>query len=185
MTRAPIVSSFAILALAGLAACADAAPPPVDTPTAAPVSPASPLIASDYVTMAAQSDAYERQAGMLALDASGNAQVQSFARMMVQDHATSSAQLSDAARAAGLTPPPTMLRPDQQRMLADLRRASGPDFDRTYMTQQVVAHQQALRIHSAYAENGDNPMLKAAAAMIAPVVRHHLDMAQMIQAGLH
>jgi putative membrane protein len=175
--------ALAACAAAGVAGCttSDTA---AEVATAAARSPSSPIIAGDYVTMAAASDEYERQAGMLAASQGADARVKDFGRMMVQDHATSSAQVAAAARAAGIAPTPPMLRPDQQQMLTELRGLSGPTFDSAYLAQQVTAHKQALALHSTYAANGESAPLKAAAAKIVPVVQHHLDIAMTLQSSL-
>jgi putative membrane protein len=60
-------------------------------------------------------------------------------------------------------------------MLAELKAARGPAFNPTYISQQKAAHQQAPALQSGYANSGDDPNLKAAAAQIAPVVQMHID----------
>jgi putative membrane protein len=63
-------------------------------------------------------------------------------------------------------------------MMAELRAASGADFDRVFIRQQVQAHEMALALHSNYAANGDTPALRAVASAAVPVVRQHLDQAR-------
>jgi putative membrane protein len=70
-------------------------------------------------------------------------------------------------------------------MLIDaLNKASAADFDKTYVDQQVMVHQDALMLMTAYSMSGDTPQLKDAAGMIAPVVQMHLDKIMSIQASL-
>ena len=68
-------------------------------------------------------------------------------------------------------------------MLADLRDA-GPNFDRTYVTQQVQAHQMALSVHRGYADGGSDPTLRSAATKIVPVVEMHLRMLNDMQSHM-
>jgi putative membrane protein len=171
---------LAALALApALAACTmDDAAPPVDaamdaTPTAAPA----------YVRMAAASDLYEIQSSTLARTRARRGDVRAFADMLVGDHTTTTQQLMGAARAAGLNPPPPMLMPMQRDMMARLRAASGADFDRVYLDEQVQAHQMALSLHQNYAQNGDAPPLRTVAANAVPIIQGHLDRAQALRAG--
>ncbi|PXA97082.1 hypothetical protein DMC47_15650 [Nostoc sp. 3335mG] len=63
-------------------------------------------------------------------------------------------------------------------MVAELRAKTGVDRDRIYLTQQRTAHQQALALHTGYAQSGTAAPLKTVAAATAPVVRHHIEMLQ-------
>jgi putative membrane protein len=85
--------------------------------------------------------------------------------------------------AAGKTPATEL---DQRRkgMIDNLNAASPQDFDKTYMDQQVAAHEETLTLLKGYSENGDDPGLKAAAGKAAPMVQEHLDRAKAIQAKL-
>ena len=68
-------------------------------------------------------------------------------------------------------------------MVDALGQASGADFDRTYMTQQVAAHTQTLGVGQAYASGGDVPALKDFASTVAPIVQTHLDRARALQSS--
>ena len=132
--------------------------------------------ASSYVPAAAIADMYEVQAGAIAERRAKSAEVKAFARMMVADHTQSTSALKAAVQSAGLTiAPPAGLDERRKGMLDDLKAAGDADFDLAYLHQQLAAHIEALELHSGYADHGDNPTLKAAAAKIVPVVQHHLD----------
>ncbi len=66
------------------------------------------------------------------------------------------------------------LNSDQQRMLDEIKAAPADRVDAVYLAHQKMAHQQALMVHQSYAEGGDTPALKTAAAAIVPVVEQHL-----------
>jgi len=83
------------------------------------------------------------------------------------------------AGAAGYTAGP-MLDARHADMLNQLAAARGTQFDRLYATMQVQAHQEALALHSGYAETGFDPALRSFAAQVAPVVQSHLAMAQRL-----
>jgi putative membrane protein len=162
-------SSFLLGALAALS-----------TATSVFAQPA-PMSSTDYVTAAAQSDQFEIQEGRLAESKSKTPALRRFARQMVQDHTLSSKIVSQAARKSGMVPPvPPLpaLRPDQQQQLSALQAASGPEFDHMYLQQQLTAHQEALQLHSSYAQSGSDPNLRAAAGQVVPVVQQHLSMLQ-------
>lgn len=85
-----------------------------------------------------------------------------------------------AAQSAGLAAPAPMLMPDQQTMLDELR-SSGPNFDEVFKSQQIMAHQQGLALHTNYVASGDVPALRAVAAQAAPIIQQHLNMVQSLQ----
>ena len=118
----------------------------------------------------------------MALQASQNPGVQSFANMIIRDHTQSTQMLMAAAQAAHVPAPPSGILPPQQALLDQLRAAgSGVSFDEAFQQIQIQAHQQALMLHQNYAQNGDVPQLRATAAQIVPVVEKHLAMAQALQ----
>lgn len=130
---------------------------------------------ADYMKQAAQSDEYEVAAGKLA-EARGDPSVKAFAAHMVMDHTKSTELVTAAAKKSGKAGPPPPMSPEQQKMLADLKAAPASAFNALYVRQQKEAHQQALALHTAYADAGDDPNLKAAAAQIVPVVKNHIQM---------
>jgi putative membrane protein len=153
-----------ITALGGmsLSACATMNPAMDMTPEAAPA----------FVAMAASSDMFEIESSRLALQRSRDNMNRMHAEMMIRDHTNTTAQLTAAARSAGLSVPMQML-PMHAAMLNDLSRST--NFDATYRNQQAVSHRQALALHENYARRGDVPQLRGVAAAAVPVVRGHLD----------
>jgi putative membrane protein len=135
----------------------------------------------NYVRMAAASDLFEIQSSQLALSRAQRPETRQYAQMLVTHHTQTSQATMQAAQAAGMNPPPPMLMPMQQRMLDQLRRASGRNFDRMYFTQQIPAHEMALALHSNYARAGDTPSLRATAATAVPLVQQHLDQARRMR----
>ena len=138
--------------------------------------------AQQFVDAAAASDLYEIESGKLASTKASDAGVKSFAQMLVADHTKSSAELK--ARAGELSPaltPPTTLPADKQAKIDALKAASGADFDRLFLSQQVDAHSAALDLLRGYSAGGDAAPLKAFADKTAPVVQAHLDKARSLQ----
>lgn len=156
------------LSLAALLAGAIAAPAQAQTAT-------SP---TDYVKKAGASDLYERQSSEIVLQSTRDAQVRDFARMMIQHHGKSTADVKIAAARARVRVPPPMLMPAQAQMVRELRAADGAARDGVYLRQQRMAHDQALALHRGYAADGTSAPLKQAAGMIAPVVQQHIAMLQ-------
>ena len=139
----------------------------------------TPPPAADYVAMAGQSDLFEIKSGQLAEEKAVNPAIKKFGQKMVDDHTKSTKMVMAAVKADGMQDaPPASLSENQQAMLAELKSESGEAFDKTYIAQQLKAHQDALDLQSGYADGGDDPKLKTAAGQIVPVVKMHLAMLQ-------
>jgi putative membrane protein len=132
--------------------------------------------AADYVAQAGAGDMYEIQSSKLVLASTKNAGLKAFANQMVKDHSKSTADVTAAAKKAGMKPSPPALDSQKKTMLQQLQDAQGAARDSAYVNQQKTAHTQALALHQSYAASGDKPALKAAAAKIVPVVQHHIQM---------
>jgi len=136
-----------------------------------------------FVENAGQSDMYEIQAAKIAEEKAKAPDVKAFAKQMVTDHTAMEGQMKPLITAAGKTPPADL---DQRRkgFLDNLRAASPQDFDKTYIDQQVAAHDEALTLMKGYADHGDDAGLKAAAGKAVPKIQMHRDKAKALQAKL-
>lgn len=136
-----------------------------------------------FVSNAAQSDMYEIQAAKIAEQKAKDPEVKTFAKRMVTDHTKLSNEMKPLITKAGQTPPTDL---DQRRkgFLDNLKAAPANDFDKTYIDQQVSAHDEALTLMQGYAKDGSDAGLKAAAAKAVPTIQEHSDMAKKIQAKL-
>lgn len=142
---------------------------------AAPAA-AQVMTPAEFVKTAGASDLYEKESSRLVLQTTQDPKIRSFAQMMIADHTKSTADVKAAARKARVKVAPPKLMPPQAEMIAQLKAETGPARDAAYVAQQKTAHNQALTVHSAYAAEGTAAPLKAAAAKIAPVVQHHIEM---------
>lgn len=174
----------ALLLAAPLPALAQA-PPAATAPAAAPSAAATamPTTAAEYLAMAAAGDLYEKTSSQMMLETpQANAELRRFAQEMVEDHTDTTNRLTQAAQRAGVPPPGTpRMTPQHQAMVEQLRAANGAQRDRIYLSQQMQAHQQALALHQAYAQRGDNPALREAAQLTAQAVQDHLQMLQRLR----
>ena len=137
----------------------------------------------EFVQAAGQSDTFEIREAQTALAGTSDPQVRAYAQMMLRDHAATSRALQDAAAQARLEPPPMQVGDDQARMLNELQGLSGPDLDRAYWRHQALAHRSALTVEQAYAQGGDTPPVKRAAATAVPTIAAHLDQAERMRAA--
>jgi putative membrane protein len=136
-----------------------------------------------FVSNAVQGNMYELEAAKIAEQKSKTAGVKDFAKQMVKDHTKLGDDMKPLISAAGQTPPAEL---DQRRkgMLDNLKAADAASFDKTYMDQQVAAHDETLTLMKGYADNGSDAGLKGGASKAVPIVQHHLDMAKKLQASV-
>ena len=136
-----------------------------------------------FVSNASQSDMYEVAAAKMAATRSKNADVKSFAKMMVAEHTAMMNEMKPLVMAAGQAPA-DKLDERHQGFLDNLKTASDADFDKTYIDQQVAAHGEALTLMQGYADAGGDAGLKAGAAKAVPKIQTHLDKAKTIKAAM-
>ena len=138
---------------------------------------------SAYVPNAAMGDMYEIQAADIAMQRSQNAQVKELATMIKTDHtAASIAMKAMLPQAAPDIAPPTALDERRQGLIDNLRSASADNFDRTWIDQQIAAHNEALTLHRGFSDQ-DSP-LAAHARSVVPKIEAHLRRAEEIKAAM-
>ena len=187
--RKTIITSAAVLALAGCGRSNDAAQSDTMTTNTAVDGTTVPGTASipasgaqSFANIAAASDAFEIETSRLALANGASAAVKSYANKMIEAHTASTAKLKTAA--AGTTPaitPDPALSIEQQQKLDQLKALNGAAFDQAYKTEQAAGHQQTLDALKAYAASGDAPQLKTFASEMVPTVTAHLNMAKAMK----
>lgn len=165
---------------AGQTEAVNAAQDAMGAAVGAAAGPMAAMTTDSFVGAAAVSDMFEVEAGKLASTKATSADVKAFAKMMVDMHTKTTAELKPLAAAAGITPPAEM---DERRkgFLDNLKAASAADFDKVYLDQQVAAHDEALSLMKGYADGGDNADIKAFAAKAVPVVDGHLTQARALK----
>lgn len=189
MNRTLLLAGAAAMALT-LAACnrkpdEAAMGAPDANPSATIPTAANEAAAPDFVDKAAVGDLFEIESSKIALQRSKNPEVKAFAQMMIDAHTRTTADLKTAIAGSGLgLTPPSVLPNDRLSDLTDLTNKSAEDFDKAYMDAQVEGHQAALDLMTRYAQDGDNPTLKAAAATMAPIIQQHLDKATALRDAL-
>lgn len=137
-----------------------------------------------FVEKAAMSDLYEITAGKIAAQKGQSDAVKQFGQHMVEAHSQTTEELKGivASEKINVTPP-TQLDSKHQGLIDNLNAATGPDFDKTYLKQQVDAHEEALSLFQKYAKKGDDAAVKAFAQKTAPVIKQHLDEAKKLEGG--
>ncbi|WP_372917622.1 DUF4142 domain-containing protein [Sandarakinorhabdus sp.] len=148
--------------------------PPIMSGTGAGVQAA--MTPQDNIAAAASGDQFEIQSSQLVLERSRNEEVKRFARLMVEDHRSSTQRLKAVSQQAGLNAPlPAMLAAHQTKL--DELRAATTNMDQIYLGQQREAHAQAIALYEAIgsAEGMPKP-LGLFAREILPKVQAHAAM---------
>lgn len=144
---------------------------------------ATPTSADGFVENAAIGDLYEIESSRLALQRSSSAEVRAAAAKMIVDHTANSHHLASALEmneTVGVAAPPSGLDARRAKMVEHLREAPDDAFDKTYLSQQVLAHEETVALMQTYAKSGENPQLRSLAMSAAPVVERHLKHMQML-----
>ncbi len=144
------------------------------------------MTTGQFMTMAMQSDAFEMQSSQLASERAENAAVRNYAQKMLTDHGRTSAammQMSGGTTAStGQSAHGNMAKLDQKHagMIRELQGAKGTAFDKRYVQQQVMAHEQAVAMFTAYSQNGTDQNLRSFASQTLPALQEHLRDAQAL-----
>jgi putative membrane protein len=136
-----------------------------------------------FLQAAQGSGSYEVSAGQKALLKSNDPQVKSLAQHIVDDHTKANLQLNNLANRKGMATA-AMMNNSQIDMLSQLDRATGADFDRQYLSQQVTAHQDAISIFESASVNANDRDIRDFASATLPTLRDHLNMVQSHQRTL-
>lgn len=140
----------------------------------------------DFVRRAATSNQFEIASSQLAADQSENPAVKEFAQQMITDHTQVGDDLTAALTSAGEdeTAIPDTPDPKHRKVMDRLNAASGENFDRLYIQEQIRAHREAVALFQNYANKGDNASLKAFANHTLPSLKQHLQQVQKLQGAM-
>ena len=109
--------------------------------------------AGAFIAEMAEDGMAEVQLGKLAAERASNADVKEFAQMMVQHHSKANEELKKIAGQLKVTPP-TSLNQKHQALAAKLSKLQGAEFDREYMAEMVLGHEEVVNKLRMRAGNG-------------------------------
>lgn len=131
--------------------------------------------AEGFAESAAISDLYEIQAGRIAEDRAQSPAVREAASKMIEDHTDSATKLKATRAASGAALAPAKLDTRRQKMIDHLNAAPADRFDKTYVEQQVMAHQEAVTLMHQYRDQGKDARLRSFATEMSPIIEAHLE----------
>ncbi|MFP3994799.1 DUF4142 domain-containing protein [Pseudomonas capeferrum] len=134
----------------------------------------------DFVDAATEAGIAEVVTGNLAKEKSQNADIKAFAQQMVTDHTQANQKLGDIARKLDISVPDEAALTDKvKKMILEWREES---FDKSYINNQVDAHEKAVELFKKEAASSDKVELKAFASDTLPKLEQHLEHAKALQA---
>ncbi len=133
----------------------------------------------DFVTRASNSNLFAIEESRLALDRTGDPKVKTFAGRLIDDHGKAQTELLTATDGSGAAVPTTLDQEHQTRLSA-LQAKSGVNFDKTYVTDQVENHSNALTLYGDYMLWGGYEKLHALAIKMIPITEAQLKEAQTL-----
>lgn len=143
----------------------------------------SDMSASDleFVATAFNIIEFDRQECALAQTEARTPEVRALAAQLLQDALNFNARLLPIASSAGITPP-TAMRTDLRVRVTRLRLNQGLDFDKSFIEDQIVSHQDALYMQEDTMNTpGSNPKVQALFRDGERVVRTNLDKLSQLQ----
>ncbi|HSI44247.1 MAG TPA: DUF4142 domain-containing protein [Methylotenera sp.] len=135
---------------------------------------------SHFLQKAAQAGNYEIKGSELALKKSKDAEVQNFAKQMVDDHTKAGEEVKALAakKNVKVSAEPSFT---QKTSLMLLEKKDGHDFDESYADNVGVdAHKSTVKLFEKAAKSADDPEIKAFANKTLPTLNHHLEMAKAL-----
>jgi putative membrane protein len=166
---------------------AETATVPADTTASAPSAPAD-LSDANIVALLDHANAADSTAGALAATKATNPEVKQFAKLMMSEHHALRKQGADLAKQLKVTPEPPANDPvtplAQQETQALQSAPKGAEFDKTYIDQEVAAHQAVLDLINQAHDQADDAQLKALIEKAKPVIEKHLAQAKQLQQKL-
>lgn len=170
------MTHIAMLSIAGVLACAVSAP-------------AQSITDAQIAAIVVTANQVDVDAGTLAAANASNADVRTFARLMVTDHTGVNKAAVDLATRLKVTPEdsPTSraIKAAGDKNLAALKQLKGAAFDKAYIDNEVAYHQQVLdAVDTVLIPGAQNAELKALLVKVRPAFAAHLAHARHQQAAL-
>lgn len=127
-----------------------------------------------FAAKAAAGNLAEIEMGKLAVKNGKSKQVKNFGLMMVKDHGKANAKLMSMAALKKLTLP-TQPDADEQKVMAELAKKSGVEFDKAYISMMINDHKNDVNDYTMASTKTQDPDIKAYAKKTLPVLQKHLD----------
>jgi putative membrane protein len=173
----------------GAAATADTADTGSTARSGAPAAtPQGGMTDDNIVALLDEANKADSSAGAIAVKKATRADVKAFARLMMSEHHALRVQGLQLAKQLGVEPKAPEHDPLAPYAVNEIKNlqstAKGPDFDRTYIENEVSVHQAVIDFANQARVTTQTAQLKALIEKAIPVIRKHLDQAQALQKQL-
>lgn len=128
---------------------------------------------SKFAVKAANAGMTEVALSKIALQQVTDSKLKDFAQMMITDHTKAGDQLAALAKTKNIVLP-MAVNSDSQKVIDDMTKKSGSDFDKAYVDQMVADHKDAVKLFQDEAKNAVDPDIKAFATNTLPTLQGHL-----------
>ena len=125
----------------------------------------------------------EVQMGKDAQSKAVNARVKSFADMMVRDHSAGNDQVKSLASQRNVKLPDSVSE-DHMKMMKNLQKKTGKDFDKAYMDDMVKGHEKVVDMLERSGDKVNDTEVKTFINNTLPKIKEHLDSAKAIRKSL-
>jgi putative membrane protein len=129
----------------------------------------------EFVDRAAQGGMFVIESSRLALAKSESRDAREVATSMITDHGVAHRVLSDLVHRKRAVLP-TLLDPELQREVDNLRSRSGRSFDHRYHELMVKAHDESIRVFENAMHGADDLDLRVYAEATLPMLRRHREL---------
>lgn len=141
---------------------------------------------AEIASVAVVANQIDIDAAKLAADKSTNTAVQNFAKTMVSDHQSVIDKATALVQKLGVTPKDNALSQQLSSNAVKTRQSlqdkSGKAFDKAYIDNEVAYHQAVITtVEKRLIPEAENNELKALLQSVLPVLKAHLEHAQMVQ----
>lgn len=171
---------FVLIGLSALPAAAEEGTTASEAPGPALAEAPAAVQAIDgptFVQRVMMGNALEIAISRLAADRAADEPLKSFARRMIADHQAAADKLGGIVTTKGIGADATgaveTTDPGTAEAIGRLDAATGEAFDRIYLEILAKAHEDAIRLFTAYAESGDNAALRDFAVATLPTLQQH------------
>lgn len=133
-----------------------------------------------FMLLAASVGIAEADLGKLAMERGSTDAVRAYGEHMVHDHSRVNEELFQLADRKNVVLLKAM-DPADHTLYSELKKLSGPEFDRQYMLAQLNIHRMGNALYASEAENGQDSDVRDFASRNTPVGIEHLKRARTLQ----
>jgi putative membrane protein len=130
---------------------------------------------ADFAVEAANGGMAEVQLGQLAQTKATSPEVKAFAAKMITDHTKANEKMMALAKQKNITLP-AAINNEEQKLMADLSKKTGADFDKAYVKAMVDDHDKDVKMFEKEATDGKDADVKSFASTTLPVLKMHQSM---------